>query len=206
MVRIAVLSSLFLSLGALGAIAACNPYDPDLGSQPFRCGTDDPRCPDGYHCVEYTPDNRICEKEGEDHTADAGPSDGRPFSCADDDQIEPNNTIQNATLANPDPEYSLAGLAICPAGDIDVFRFRTDADAPNIEVKVNYDSSQGQLILDIRNSSGVKIADGAADPTNPDLLVAHVANADAGAKYTQVQGANDQIQNNFSITITLGGP
>ena len=44
-------------LGALCQLLfafGCNTFDPDLGDEPFRCGAEEPRCPDGYECDEST--------------------------------------------------------------------------------------------------------------------------------------------------------
>jgi hypothetical protein len=70
------------SLLVCAALAlACNPYDPDLGDTPFRCGTDEPRCPDGYVAVEESVVRCICERAAT--APDGGPSDyvcdGDPF-------------------------------------------------------------------------------------------------------------------------------
>ncbi len=42
------------------AFAACSSYSPDLGSEPFLCGSAEPRCPDGYTCVTTGPGAPIC--------------------------------------------------------------------------------------------------------------------------------------------------
>lgn len=37
-------------LAAAAMLAACTPFEPSLPSTPFRCGSADPQCPDGYVC------------------------------------------------------------------------------------------------------------------------------------------------------------
>jgi hypothetical protein len=37
---------------ATGLCAACTPYDPTLGPEPFFCGSAEPKCPDGYACTQ----------------------------------------------------------------------------------------------------------------------------------------------------------
>ena len=78
----------FLYSLAFAALAACNPYSPDLGQQPFKCGSMSPQCPGGYECVAG-----FCESTGGDDQPDAhtGPPDG---ACAD--LAEPNNMINTA--------------------------------------------------------------------------------------------------------------
>ena len=62
---------LLATLAGLAACAflACGPYDPDLGEEPFRCGTDEPRCPEGYAPVEETEIRCVCVLEGEESAA-----------------------------------------------------------------------------------------------------------------------------------------
>ncbi len=62
------------TLGAsavLSALVACSSYDPALPDEPFLCGADEPRCPDGYTCVARgSGDPPVCRKDGA--TPDAG--------------------------------------------------------------------------------------------------------------------------------------
>jgi hypothetical protein len=56
--------------GLLILAASCSPYDPSLPSRPFRCGDQEPRCPDGYTCVAQASGPMVCSKDGE--APDAG--------------------------------------------------------------------------------------------------------------------------------------
>ena len=51
-----------LALAALAALAApaCSPYDPSLPRAPFLCGDQEPRCPDGYVCVDDPDGRKVC--------------------------------------------------------------------------------------------------------------------------------------------------
>jgi hypothetical protein len=40
-------------------LASCASYSPDLGSEPFACGSSAPLCPDGYDCI-----NNVCTNGG----------------------------------------------------------------------------------------------------------------------------------------------
>src|SRR5689334_14352924 len=62
---------------ALITAAACNPYDPDLGTTPFKCGSTEPKCPSGYDCI-----NDVCR---EAVSVDAP---GTSFQCANDGTVE----------------------------------------------------------------------------------------------------------------------
>jgi hypothetical protein len=50
---------------ALAAAAACTSFDPKLPDRPFLCGTNEPRCPDGYTCVPEGSNRMVCSLDGE---------------------------------------------------------------------------------------------------------------------------------------------
>lgn len=54
-----------LVIAAALAAAACTSYDPQLPDHPFLCGSDQPRCPDGYTCVTDGSNRMVCSKDGE---------------------------------------------------------------------------------------------------------------------------------------------
>ena len=196
---------------ALFAVA-CSPYDPDLGDTPFRCGTEEPLCPDGYVCVDSSESpTGICQEEGSAPRPDAGddPSgaDAGPFACNDDSSIEPNDQTSSAHVTPiPDSQlqYALATLAICPGGDVDVYRLRVDVAAMNIVAKVTTNRSQGDLVLEILNASGVPVATGSY--TSGTVLDAALNNAATGVWYVQVRGADASVQNNYRLDLELTGP
>ena len=41
-------------------LVACTPYDPSLPAEPFLCGSDEPKCPDGYTCMADGTGNQVC--------------------------------------------------------------------------------------------------------------------------------------------------
>ncbi len=200
------LASLAVAAAAVSSLPACNPYNPDLGESPFRCGTDDPRCPDGYECIEYSATRHICEKSGPSDQVDAHTSaDSGPFQCGEDAELEPNDSISNATTT-PIPDfgndYELIGLQICPDTDVDVFRFGIEVTGKNATVTLTYQSAAGELALDILNSSGVSIREGT--PTaNPDIINAAVQNLPAGTYYAQVRAKDSGVENNYDIEFVV---
>lgn len=204
--------SLILGATALGAVA-CSPYDPALGDRPFRCGTTEPRCPDDYVCIEHDPATQLCERKNTPGLADAG-VDGDPsidagfFQCANDTELEPNNSTQDATIT-PIPDfgdnYELINLAICPDTDTDHFRFRIDQMGKNVRVDLSYNSNRGQLNMQILNGSGDSIRDATAVPGDPNTLRAEVPNLPVGTFYVKVS-APAGIQNNYSVSIVTTGP
>jgi hypothetical protein len=201
--------SLLITTLVAAATAACNPYDPDLGAAPFRCGADD-ACPDGYSCVEHSPSEKICEREGDPGGDDDGdgPDASQGVQCNDDSAIEPNDMTSNATttpIPNLQMDVSYTELAICPDADKDVFRFGVSATDANVRAIVTAQLSDGDLSLQILNGSGAVIANGTA-LTSTELQVV-VNNLAIGTYYVQVSG-KDGAQNNYEIeivTCTSGG-
>lgn len=197
-------------LAALGALAAaCNTYDPDLGTVPFRCGSDEPRCPLGYTCVTYSADEELCEKSDSGESADAGsqPDGGGGFTCADDGELEPNNSTEEPTdtmIPMAHDSYKLVSLSICPDTDVDVFLFKVDIAGKNLRADLTYMSARGQLILEVLNESGDVIKTGAAVAGMADLVRAEVPNMPTGTYYVQVR-APAGIENNYTIEILLSG-
>jgi hypothetical protein len=201
--------SLLLTTLLAAATAACNPYDPDLGAAPFRCGADD-LCPDGYSCVVHSPAEKICERSGDPGGDDDGdgPDASQGVQCNDDSAIEPNDMTSNATttpIPNLQMDVSYTELAICPDTDKDVFRFGVSATDANVRATVTAQLSDGDLSLQILNGSGAVIANGTA-LTSTELQVV-VNNLAIGTYYVQVSG-KDGAQNNYEIeivTCTSGG-
>lgn len=197
-------------LAALASLAAaCNSYDPDLGSVPFRCGTDEPRCPLGYTCVTYSGDEELCERTDSGEAPDAGdqPDGGGGFTCADDGELEPNNSTEEPTdtlIPMVHPSYKLVSLSICPDTDVDVFLFKVDIAGKNLRADLTYMSARGQLIVEVLNEGGDVIKTGAAVAGMPDLVRAEVPNMPIGTYYVQVR-APAGIQNNYTIEIVLSG-
>jgi hypothetical protein len=192
-----------------GLLASCNAYQPDLGYEPFRCGDIEPRCPLDYTCVTFTEGDAICQKTGVE-APDAGNEDAASFSCYDDREVEPNDSLAQAFetgIPERADSFTLSGLSICPVGDEDVFRFEVLASGTNVSVDVSFRPSQGALELDLLNQSGTSIASGAAPAGNPNVLRAAVSDLAVGAYYVQVRGAGNAVQNNYdSLDIVTTPP
>ena len=191
------------ALAAALVAAGCNAYDPDLGSQPFRCSDADPRCPEGYSCVVYGPGTELCEAGG----GEPGTDGGGDFACNDDD-TEPNDS-PSAAFATPIPNqadtFGLVEIAVCPAGDVDVFRLGVDVSGRNLRADVTFDSAQGDLVLEILNDNETVIRTGAPVQGDAGLLRAEVPNLPPGTYFVQVSGES-QVENNYSIDVELTGP
>jgi hypothetical protein len=183
-------------------LVACNPYNPDLGDTPFRCGAEDPRCPDGYECIEHSASMHICEREGFNEV-DAGPEeDAAELVCNDDSDIEPNDTIATAFLT-PIPSFDsctyMVNLAACPSTDKDLYSFRVETNGKNLRATITLDVSRGMLELKILNGSGATIANGAVIDGN--TIQVTVPNMAVGTYYVQVGAPSDTIENNYNLEI-----
>jgi hypothetical protein len=204
-----------LLASCLLAGAACSPFSPDLGDSPFRCGTEDPVCPDGYSCEPRagTPNGVCVVSSGS--LVDGGPdgggngADAGPFVCNDDSALEPNDTTANATttmIPDSSETFTLASLAICPDTDIDVYRFRIDVQGKNVVVEARETvRSRGDLVVEILNGSGVPVVTG--DYTDNSTIRATLNNAATGTYFAQVRAAAAGTENNYNrIFIETSGP
>ena len=196
----------FLIPALLLSFGACTPYDPNLGAAPFLCGPMDqsPRCPDGYACLMQN-NGEYCVKEG-----GSVPVDGRPANCADDSQLEPNDTIMNAfqtPVATQKNTLTFAGLAICPMGDKDTYSVTITTMNQNLEMIIEYDEGGADLSGSLLNSGGVPIANAAATGTARQKKAA-APNLPTGTYYAQVYGPNSGTgtTNNYKLTINVTGP
>ena len=189
-----------LLIALLGS--ACGSYSPELGSAPFACGSGangNPTCPDGYVCVTAGSATPVCSNGGELPDAGSG-------ACQNDSALEPNNTYQTAHLFNSVPMagLKLAGLAICPAGDVDTYAFMT-TQGQTIGAALTYDPNQAVLIVNILNSSGAVIAQSQANGSG--MAKANLVGTAAGQTYVQVSvsptSTTITTNGNYQLDITL---
>lgn len=194
-----------LVLVSLAALA-CNPYNPDLGESPFLCGTDEPRCPDGYVAVDLNATTCECKQEGGDFP-DAPPAgDGAAFSCNDDPNEDGsgNNSIDSPTdtgVGGSTTTFSSDPLAVCPAGDVDVFALEADS-GQTITARLLFADSQGALQLELLNDDGSELASGTT--ISDGLEAAGVADA-TGRHLVRVR-AGSGVQNNYTLSLELTDP
>lgn len=181
-----------LSLALLAA--ACNPYDPQLGPRPFKCGASEPVCPDGYTCNS----SNVCVDDPTDIDAST------VFVCADDGTLEPNDT-PNRAFVTPIPsggmQYSLLGLALCPDGDLDHFQFGVAANGTNLEATVIAVADRTPLQLNLLTTNGAVIATGASDPVTPQKIKLEVSNRLATGTYILQVKSPDNSENNYDLSI-----
>jgi hypothetical protein len=193
-------TALFVSLSSL--LAACNGYDPDLGGAPFLCGSQDPKCPDGYTCQDDGTGRQVCIG-GSGKIVDSGTS---GFQCADDSILEgasKNDTIPNAyatPVATQRNDISFAGLAICPEGDKDTYKIDLQT-VSDLEVTTSWESGM-PVSVSILGGGGATLVNGTSSGAN--TLKAFAANLapGSGPYYAQAYAAAT-VKNNYKITIKV---
>jgi len=131
--------------------------------------------------------------------------DGQQGGCADDSALEPNEAYTSAWVTPVDTTktLNLASLAICPAGDKDVYAITLNTANENLEIIVVYETSTPALQASILNSSGIALAN--ATMTAAKTIRAYTPNMPTGTYYANVQGPGTG-QNNYSLTINVTGP
>jgi len=196
---------------ALASTSACDPFSPDLGDEPFRCG-EGGACPDGYSCepVADIPSG-VCVSGSDTGSGDGdggdGDGDDDASLCADAD-LEPNDSIVSAVITSvPDQQlqYQEAGLAVCPPGDTDLFRFRVAIANQNIRAEVATDRGLGELVAEITNEQGVTLATGTYNPSN-DQLTVELPNAAIDTYHLRISGFDAQVENSYDVDLQLTGP
>ena len=175
------------------AIAACSPYDPDFGSTPFLCGQNEPRCPDGYFCIQEADTGRqVCSETAPDD-----------FDCVADPN-EPNDSTSAPTMTAIDTQATVTidGLAVCPDDDVDVYSI-TVSSAESIELLVTFESGGATLEGFILNTGGVPIA--TATLFEGTTIRAQAPDLAAGTYFVEVKGpaAGTLTVNNYSMTINV---
>jgi hypothetical protein len=179
----------------LVALAACDPYSPDLGDSPFRCGENN-ACPGGYQCVAYSQTDRVCEKSSGNPD---DPDGGSNVVCNDDSSIETNDAPNDAHIL-PIPsmeDVRMVQLAVCPTGDQDYYRFGVNENGKNIHVTLTTEVSDGLLALQILGAT-----------TSPTTIEVPVNNLSIGDYYVRVAAHPDEpsAQNNYTLDVLTCGP
>jgi hypothetical protein len=124
------------------------------------------------------------------------------FQCADDSALGPNDSIGGAfqtPVATQQQMLTLAGLAICPAGDKDHYKVEIPASGPNLEVVADWDGG-APISVSILNAGGAAISNGVALSNN--VTRACVTNLPAGTYYALAFAAAT-VENNYRLTIAI---
>ncbi len=177
--------------------AACSTYDPNLGATPFLCGTDEPRCPDGYSAVDVSPIR--CECQEGVHAPDAP-----EFYPCNGDTSEPNDGLAMATpthigLNNTD---SFPNQAICPASDVDIFTMTIIQPTVLLRATVTFDVGRRPPDVDFLDAGGVSLHPAVASP-QPGVLVGTYTTPSAGAYFIRI-AATQSV--NYGLRIDIIPP
>jgi hypothetical protein len=193
---------------ALAVFGACTPFSPDLGPAPFLCGPADqePRCPDGYTCMDNGNGVEACLAPG-----GTIPIDANNLNCANDSNLEPNDSITQAWVTPVDTmtkSFPMSGLAICPGGDKDTYSLTNSVATQNIEIIVEFETTGAHLQGAILNSSGTPIANASPVAGMAGHIRAYAPNMPVGIYYAQVFGpsSGSLTTNNYKLTINVTGP
>ena len=186
-------------------IAACTPYDPNLGPAPFLCGPADQsqRCPEGYFCMTVDTRDVCLSPNG------TLPPDASEGSCNNDSPLEPNDTLETAyqtAVATQKLEQPFAGLAICPGTDKDNYAITITTQGQNLEFTVDWEPDGAKLQTSILSAGGIPIANGS--PVGELQRKAMVAGLQPGVYYGQVysDGSGAMKTNNYRMNIKVTGP
>jgi hypothetical protein len=126
---------------------------------------------------------------------------GGNLVCNDDSSFGFNDSISSAFVtgvATQTQSISFVGLAICPAGDRDVYEFDL-FDGGSLQTFVNWDFGFPALKLSILNSSGTVIVSGVPGGDGTSAFTC-AANLPPGSYFAQVEGSSSGVQNNYSLS------
>jgi hypothetical protein len=139
-------------LAAAVLMLACSPYDPNLGPSPFLCGTDEPRCPDGYTAVDTSPIR--CECQLDPVLPDAGGG----YRCSAD-TLEPNDDVHAPTVTHvgQNSTDNFSNIAICPDGDVDAFGLTVPLAGTLLQATVMFDTTRTAPAIDFLDAAGVSL-------------------------------------------------
>jgi hypothetical protein len=180
-------------------IAACEPYDTDLGSRPYLCGEGERRCPVGYECMDDPVSGlQVCVPSGESIELD----------CNDDSEYEPNDELSTAMPTPIDMDmvltHTIPGLAVCPAGDKDVFGIVLASGDRTVDLVISYAEQGAMLHAELLAGAGTPIATGMEVEGMPRTVAASAQNLGPGVYYAQISAPAGI--NNYSLTISVTGP
>lgn len=197
------MKTLMLIVAFVVPLAAAGCYSPDLSDQPFACGSDSatPQCPDGYACL-----SGACVKSDGNATAPIDAPGGSGSASCPDEPVEPNNSY-TAPFATPVAaqfkDWKLTGLAICPAGDIDVYALTTNA-MQTLTATITYNASGSSLDMQLLDSNGMTMKNGTAMEGMTNVVSASVADLPANATYyVFVQGSMSGDTNGYSLEVNV---
>jgi hypothetical protein len=192
---------LLLACGLGTTLAACTPYNPDLGVTPYLCAAQEPRCPENYTCMDGGGGRELCVVAG-GLVPDAGPDAADSFQCADDGMLESNDALDVAyqtDVGTSAPMRVFGPISICPMGDKDHYQINITTANRAIEVITQWESGM-PISNAILNPAGTSIANGTPRGTN--AIRACAMNLPAGLYYA-VAFSPGNLRNNYRIEMRI---
>lgn len=187
-------------LAAALLAASCNSYDPSFGDMPFRCGSDEPKCPDGY-VAEGPEPNCICKR------AALVPDSGSGYFCnfdpSDTAEARNDSPTNAATIdAETNPVTNLVDRAICPRGDEDYYAFTVTRVGTHILMRVAYDRTRLSPGLDITTQEGASLMPTRGEP-EPGVVTAEHDTTFPGIYLVKVIAAEEL---NYTLRLEVRPP
>jgi hypothetical protein len=179
-------------------LAACSPFSPDLGVAPYKCATEEPRCPTGYTCEEGDPSDtttHVCVANGE--TAPDGGGGG--FQCLED-TFGQNDTKDGAfvTPVAGQNQMFAALTSLCPAGDQDHYQINLTTVSA-LKVSGTWESGMPVSVA-ILNAGGTSIGNGTLKGDQESCVC--LKDLPMGQYFARVF-AGGQVQNNYRVEIKV---
>ena len=180
------------------AVAACSPFDPDLGAAPYLCSADSPLCPEGYTCQttgQAAPMDMACLAAG-GSLPDGGTS---GFQCLDD-TFGQNDTIAGAfvTPVAGQNQMFAALTSLCPEADKDTYAI-TVSSPTTLKVSTTWESGM-PINVSILNAGGTSIGNGVPKGTNGNCVC--LKDLPQATYYASVF-AGAQVKNNYRVEIKV---
>ena len=191
---------ILVTAGSAAVAANCSPFNPELGNAPYKCALSEPRCPDGYTCMEgdpIDPNTHVCVSEG-GLAPDAGSS---GFQCLDDSGFGMNDTISGAfqtPVAGTMMSMSVAS-SICPETDKDHYSVNVTVAGSNLEVITSWESGN-PVNVSILNASGTSIGNGT--PMGDKAFRKCIPNLPIATYYVSAFAAST-VKNNYRLSIKI---
>jgi hypothetical protein len=198
-----------LGWAVAAAIAACTPYDPNLGTTPFLCGPQSPPCPDGFTCEDQS-GQMVCANKSAGSGSGSGGSGG--FPCVDNGNFDPGGSTATAfqtPVASGRSSITYGPVALCPGGIRQTYAVEITEEGQTLKSTITYQADGDPLNVLLLNTSGQTVATGSANG-NPDSDAASVPTEPSGTAYVQVVGpatpGSADGENNYLLNITVSGP
>jgi hypothetical protein len=195
MLRTLICSTIFAT-AAVGAVA-CDAFSPDLGDKPYTCGTDSPRCPDGYDAVESA---GTCECLKDGNGGGPTPDAGMQNACEADDE-EPNDAPASATptpIGQGATSVQFNNRSICSTTDVDDYSFVAQAGSTMTAV-LTFQPTIGQLEIRVVDLNQNLI--GSAAPMTGSMVVYTATFVNSSTYFVQVRSLNGT--NTYGLSMSL---